>query len=292
MVDGYELTLTVLLSLNFVAELSSIPGRADFSHPDNREHEKYDLCVDAVQKILENMVSDRVKTAYLWIDFSCATREIKNSSDVILDKVLEVSDLMLTPLVDPQHATWQLSAGVVDHFVDYKATSWNGNPKSYLNRGWNRVEMFYSLDTPLTENPDGTFRFDLFRGECRYYRKKGIRPHLIFGTKEAKANQIPIVLAPLQVTQYAELNPLLGFFPVEKDKLIVQELVEHLKIDRRVVVEDYRGHIEGDKKFGFGVMTYANGNQYKGEFEDNMRDGRGRMMFANGNCMMCVDSHK
>lgn len=229
------------------------------------------------------MVSDQTQGCFIWLDYTCATREIKTSSDVILDKVLEVSDVMLTPLVDAQHANWELPVGITDYLVDYKATAWTGSLKSYVNRGWNRAEMFFSIDIPVAENADGSTRVELFRGECKYLLKKGKRPHLIYGTKESKAGALPIVLAPLQITQYADMNPLNGFFSVERDKLIVQELVEHVKFNRHTPVEEFRGSIdENEKKYGYGVLTYPNGNQYKGEFEEDMRDGRGKMFFANG----------
>ncbi|KAG6392899.1 hypothetical protein SASPL_147127 [Salvia splendens] len=42
-------------------------------------------------------------------------------------------------------------------------------------------------------------------------------------------------------------------------------------------------HWSGDRKHGYGVKHYSNGDYYEGQWERNLQDGRGRYVWSNGN---------
>ncbi len=60
------------------------------------------------------------------------------------------------------------------------------------------------------------------------------------------------------------------------------------KIDRRAgssekLTEPLASHLSNPPKYGYGNVTYANGDQYVGYFLNGLRSGPGRVYFANGN---------
>jgi hypothetical protein len=47
-------------------------------------------------------------------------------------------------------------------------------------------------------------------------------------------------------------------------------------------MKTYDGEWRGDKRDGYGVAKYCNGDVYEGEFRSNSRHGKGKMIFADG----------
>ena len=46
--------------------------------------------------------------------------------------------------------------------------------------------------------------------------------------------------------------------------------------------ESYEGEYINDKKCGYGIFKWGNGNMYKGNFFDDVRHGYGEMYWSDG----------
>ena len=44
----------------------------------------------------------------------------------------------------------------------------------------------------------------------------------------------------------------------------------------------YEGQWENNKKDGYGILQYSNGNRYEGQFKNGMKDGQGIEYFFGG----------
>ena len=113
--------------------------------------------------------------------FCCIDQDTDPGDELTqLDRLLRKCDIILTPIVDPDHASWKapqtLTPGV-GWLVDYKAAAWT----EYWTRGWCRVEAMLGAAYPVD---DGERRAAFFRGGLKTALLAGRRPHLLYGTKE------------------------------------------------------------------------------------------------------------
>lgn len=133
----------------------------------------------------------------------------------------------------------------------YNGVHWNGNNQyAYLNRGFCRLDLYYSVCIPLyrlTNQSDKEFKRHLkFEMDFAYQHRLDYRPHIVFGSKEslsakdprlkASYQHLPIVL-PMVTKSYLleELHPLKGFLrDMETDLprlLQMMEFIEQLYTD-------------------------------------------------------------
>ena len=80
--------------------LRSHPGAEGWDgrpHPDNAQHEKFQLTVEGVEKAWQAL-APRMTECYLWIDFSCDADPCGEQNQ--LDKIVQACDCIFTPIVD------------------------------------------------------------------------------------------------------------------------------------------------------------------------------------------------
>jgi hypothetical protein len=198
------ISLVVFISHCWLRGWSGAEGwdAATCPHPDNASHDKYKLCVDGMSKLIKTLAPGMTK-CYVWLDFGCMDQDGNPAGELKqLDEIVRCSDCIFTPI----HGMAEFPDIISDLYRDYKVAAWNGHVYGYTDRGWCRVEMFYGANIPLAvfANSD---RFDKFGAGLKKLAMQGVRPHLIYGTREVSENTPPKMLPPLQNSYFSQLNP-------------------------------------------------------------------------------------
>ena len=272
-------SLYIFMSHCWLRGWSGAPGWDGRPHPDTSNHDKYQLMVAAVEKIMSSLTT--MSKCYIWLDFGCIDQDAAACDELkMLDKIVGVCDLILTNVHDTQD--WDLPTAVYNLFEQYKSPAWNGSDYAYLSRGWCRVEMLYAANIPL-EN-DSAARADRFKAGLLGSVREGRRPHLLYGTREHKLVRYnPIQLPPMQNSWFDNYNPVNGKLTKESDRAEIQRLVAEIAPRMKRVTVGYDGaRNAAGKMHGRGVYRYADGAVYEGEFKDGKKHGRGVYRSANG----------
>ncbi len=136
-------SLYIFMSHCWLRGWSGAPGWDGRPHPDTSNHDKYNLMVAAVEKIMSTLTT--MNKCYIWLDFGCIDQDAAACDELkMLDKIVGVCDIILTNVHDTQD--WELPSTISNWFEQYKSPAWNGNDYAYLNRGWCRVEMLYAAN--------------------------------------------------------------------------------------------------------------------------------------------------
>ena len=305
-----SISLIIFISHCWLRGWNGAAGWDRRPHPDNANHDKFALILEAIDKHLIRQAPG-MREVYVWIDYGCINQNADPAGELKqLDKIVQSCDLVLTVIVDSYDSewkSWDLPPVISSWFKEYKAKAWNDCQYAYLNRCWCRVEMMYAANVPLSE--DTADRSKYFTAGLLQAVKANRRPHYLYGTREKMLNGPPIALEPLRNTFFDEYNPLTGSITKESDLDKIKELIEALqpyidanKADVGYVGERnaagqmhghgtetfangdvYVGEYKDDKRSGHGTYTYADGNIYIGEFEDDKRNGHGTFKFVDGN---------
>ena len=253
-------------------------------HPDNAQHEKFNLIVEGVEKAWQVLASGMTE-CYIWIDFGCMNQDADPCGELRqLDKIVQSCDCMFTPIVDSDWKAW----GDVWHSVNnllewHRAPLWIDGPFAYLNRAWCRMEMLYAANLDLHEDVEQ--RRDKFSAGLKSAAHKNFRPHLLYSTRESQAfgGLQPIMLPPLQNSFADTHSPATGAITKETDRVKIAELMGALEI--RHVSELYEGERDSDgQRHGHGRMTWASGDVYDGQWEHDKQNGVGVIIYADGSC--------
>ncbi len=154
-IEVYNKSLIIFISHCWLRGWSGAEGWDGRPHPDNANGDKFKLCVDGIRFIKQNMAPGMEK-CYIWLDFGCIDQDGNPAGELkMLDKIVEISDCIFTPIYDPDPTSWKLPPFINNIYKEYNSPAWIGTPHSYLNRGWCRVEMFYAANIPLF-NPHAT----------------------------------------------------------------------------------------------------------------------------------------
>ena len=169
------------------------PEYRGIKHPDNKNNDKFKLCIQAIQ-LIKNFQAPKMTNCYIWLDYCCINQD-GNPADVILnqlDQIVQTIDCILTPVHDEDYEKWELVNHNKGLIKQYKAISWNGGSDktktwdeikyAYVNRAWCRMEMFYAANVPL-RNHDSN-RIDKFALGLKISLEQNRRPHFLFGTRE------------------------------------------------------------------------------------------------------------
>lgn len=256
-------------------------------HPDNASDDKFKLCVSGIQKLKQSM-AHRMKECYVWLDFGCINQDGNPAGELEqLDKIVQCCDCIFTPILDREHASWQLPANFKNWFVEYQAKLWNDGPHAYLNRGWCRVEMLYAANIPILENTHSKEkRHTMFEAGLAYHCGNNRRPHFLYGTKEHEGvNVIPYLLPPLQHSYFTDYHPLKGNLSVASDVEHIEQLIAELQpyIDATKIKVGYKGDLNKQgKRHGHGMLIMDNGDIYEGEWKNGKKCGLGTLRYAEG----------
>jgi hypothetical protein len=256
-------------------------------HPDTVDNGKYILCIEGIEKILKTL-APWMTNCYVWFDYGCIDQDGDPAGELRqLDKIIQICDYIFTPIHDKDPSCWDFAKSIHNYYDDYKSSSWSGNPFSYLNRGWCRIEMFYAVNIPLLNavelnNKEDERKMKFSKG-FSFHRNAGYRPHILYGSKEHVTPGSSVkMLPPLQNSYFEKYHPAKGHLTKESDKLTIERLIEELKPFMKTVKEGYTGQEQGGKYHGKGTYMYANGDKYVGERKDGKMTGKGTFTFTNG----------
>jgi hypothetical protein len=213
-------------------------GSAKPAHPDDAKarHPKHALIVEAVERMQkQGWIPTEDDRIMLWVDFTCVDQDSDHPAMELNDnmaKIIGLCDAMLTPVVDAGWQAWskRVTREQLQHAHDplssYKARNWH----EYADRGWCRLEMFFSANVPVPE--DQTRRL---RGPLMDALKEQRRPHLVFGDRERALGEPPILLPKLDDKLYRSYLPTSGKLFNPKDKKIIGDNVQELEeINKRL----------------------------------------------------------
>lgn len=254
-------------------------------HPDNKNHDKYKLLMEAVSK-LRGGHSQGLKNTYLWIDFACIDQDGDPAAELRqLDTIIYHCDMILTVIVDDDHKSWSIGNSAEDSYLMYKSKLWTeqGSNKAYLNRAWCRVEMLYAATIPLEEYQFSEERLKKIDSGLKTAMLNGNRVHMLYGSKESFDDLFPIILPPLKYSNLKSFNPAAGFLSVENDRSKIEFLMDDLKKYERSLSLGYSGKVnEKGVRSGLGRFIFDDGSIYEGSWKNNLPDGQGLFKWPNG----------
>mmetsp|Transcript_59587 Transcript_59587/g.141783 ORF Transcript_59587/g.141783 Transcript_59587/m.141783 type:complete len:461 (+) Transcript_59587:135-1517(+) len=270
-------------------------------HPDDEHNHKCELITKAARSMVgKQALAPEGFGVAIWMDYACVDQDRSPSAELVdhLQQVIERCDLMLTPIVDPEHGKWEQ----VDHdlFQGYLAPAW----KEYWGRAWCRTEALLAATAPLH---DGTRRAEIF-GHGALYKalQAGRRPHFLYGTKELHMDRPPKSLPPLMNSFFQQYSPETGLLTKESDRVLIQTITRNARknaVDQKEMYEGgvddqglkhgngthtcpdgsvYVGQFHHGERHGTGVLTLPDGKVYEGPFQYGKRDGKGTFRFADG----------
>lgn len=301
-----ENSFIIFISHCWLRGWSGAEGWDGRPHPDNASHGKWFLCKEAITKTIKTQAPG-MKSTYVWIDYGCINQDGNPAGELKqLDAIMKVSDVMLTPIWDPQHRQWNKPASIGNWLLDYKAQGFQHDVQGYVNRAWCRMEMYFAAHVPLSDVQILKCENDLFAAGTKTAISLRRRPHILYGSKESENGDSLIFLPAMQDTYLSETSPMQGHLTNEDDRQRIKDLMDsfayHVKTSQVGYVGSrneqglkhgygkevfpngriYEGDYVNDKMQGQGTYVFANGDKYEGGWFDNLRHGEGVMFFANG----------
>ena len=278
-------SLLIFLSHCWLRGYPGSPGFEKKPHPDNVYHDKFNLMISAVNALIFSQTTNiKEENVYVWIDFASMNQDEDAAGELKqLKKIVQVCDLMLTPLVDYNHKDWAITPTKEGYLYDYKAAAWRDGKHAYLNRGWCRTEMLYAANVPVIKNTIN--RLSKFKNALAHAASQERRPHFLYGSKELNESKQPICLPPLQHSYLEKYNPIDGDLSYESDRKKIQMLLTELQpdIEAKKLVVGYVGPVdENGRPHGVGKEVLSNGAIYEGNFIKGLKDGIGRYIHVNG----------
>jgi len=280
-----ENSLLIFLSHCWLRGYPGAPGYDKKPHPDNPYNDKFKLMISAINALIFSQTKNiKEENVYVWIDFASMNQDQDAAGELKqLKKIVQVCDLMLTPLVDDNHQNWTLIPTKEGYLYDYKAAAWCDGKHAYLNRGWCRTEMLYAANVPVLKNTKD--RMLKFKNALAHAASQERRPHFLYGSKELSESKQPICLPPLQHSYLEKYNPIDGDLSFEDDRKKIKMLLTELQpdIDAKKLKVGYVGPVSATSRpHGVGKEVLANGSIYEGNFVDGVKDGVGKYMHVNG----------
>jgi hypothetical protein len=274
--------LVIFISHCWLRGWSGAEGWDGRPHPDNRENEKYRLCVAGINK-MRHSFARRLELCYVWLDYGCINQDGDPAGELKqLDEIIKCSDCIFTPIVD--HDEWEFVPTSAGYLRDYKAKKWCNEQEGYLNRGWCRVEMFYAANIPLSDSTTAS-KIEKFDAALKVAASAGRRPHVLFGTRELTTRRPPVIMPPLQNCYFEEFHPMKGYLSVETDRAKIGSLVSELLPYMKTVTTGYEGGTTSSGEYdGYGKLVYKNGDVYKGNWKKHKKHGKGEYQYIAGSC--------
>mmetsp|Transcript_29393 Transcript_29393/g.49611 ORF Transcript_29393/g.49611 Transcript_29393/m.49611 type:complete len:353 (-) Transcript_29393:732-1790(-) len=271
-------TFVVFISHRWLRNNPDDIGYRDRPHPDTSDHAKFKLIVDGVLQLWHD-ACPTLQSCFVWIDFSCLDQDKKPASEIKqLKKVLQLSDCIFTPIVDPIE-NWQYKETTNGLFADYQADGWKKDDNSYLKRGWCRLEMLYAANLPVKFSMQ---KGASFKGAFRTSLVAGRRPHYIFGTQDYEYKRRPMMLGPHKPNFAEEFHPLKGAFTVPSDLGRVRADMRYFRT-KTIATQGYSGDTNYlGQKDGRGKMVYGNGEIYEGQWRANKKHAHGKYTSLDG----------
>lgn len=190
---------------------------------------------------------------FVWIDFGCINQDDDPAGELEqLYHIIEMSDCLFTPIVDP-NPLWEYGKSK-NTYAHYKAAAWSEGPHSYLQRAWCRVEMMFAANIPYDK--EKWKKYTNYKRALEHNAvQRDARAHFLYGTKEVRDDAEPLTLEACKGEILEQFDPVKGDVTKESDKSKIRELVESLKLDRRVQQTYIGGRNDKGQKHGHGVWT-------------------------------------
>jgi len=267
---------------------------------DTQHHDKYKLLCESVEKLMTLLIPG-AKECYLWMDCICINENNGTESTSLppLDVIMENCDLILTPMFDPS-----VSDTIHNAEDPYEARPWGYGPEAYLGRAWCRLEMLYSLSLPLKnacekkrQTYHESFQFVLDR-ESR------ARPHLLYGSFEAKIDLPPLILPEQDIMFFNEYHPYKGKYSRHEDRILVISQMDRLQELLITKGDEYYKPFKSIFEFGNNpldrpntadstsstsvdglseeVVRLPDGSMYRGPWKAGKKHGKGTLQKVNG----------
>lgn len=272
----HDETFVVFVSHCWLRGHAAAEGYDGRPHPDTARGDKFRLIKKGIHKLWKQLAPGMRRCA-IWLDFACIDQDGQPAGELKqLDLLIACCDCLFTPIFEEER--WHHTTFNCDWYVDYKSPRWSEGPFAYLNRGWCRVEMFFSANIPVRHtSPE---RLEKFVEGLNFHLGKGRRPHFLYGNN--LENRSHIILPPLQHSYFEQLHPEQGHLSVASDLDKIRELVEELRPYMSFAQETTTGATLDGKVQGTGERQYANGDLYTGDFLDGLRHGHGRLETFDG----------
>ena len=217
----------------FVSHRWLSPAKDGSGHPDRKQgNPKFKMLKKAIDKLLKGKLKGM--RVLLWVDYSCLEQdgglEVMRGIDS-LPSYIERCDALLTPVVEAEGAKqwWNANTfkgGIRNLFEEYGSPAW----KTYLSRGWCRVEVFVAANAPMHPDCNSFLQLQGGQGERR-------RVHLLYGEFEMSGNNggNPRVLPPLQNKFLDDYDPTKGQLTCEADAEKIGRLMSAVEVKKAKV---------------------------------------------------------
>jgi len=271
----------------FVSHRWLRPSSSADCHPDDAANQKHTLICEACKRLRGSgetfAIPEHFRLA-VWIDFSCVDQDGNPAQelDQHMAALIEVCDMVLTPIVDYKHASWSMPLVWHNAIEVYQAEQW----KEYWQRAWCRVESLLAAVLPLQCGLD---RADNFHGGLRTGLRYGRRAHVVFGTKELETTTAgggkkpPIFLPPLIDATLRQYPPAEGALTCEDDRAVISRLTTMLLAGRVSTPPGYKGEFNDEgERHGEGTEVFESGEVYMGQWRNDKMHGRGIYTWVNG----------
>ena len=111
----------VFISHCWIAGWSGADQWRGVPHPDNKNNDKFELCVKGVSRAFQDLGHSYSK-CYIWLDFACINQDANPAAELKqLDQIVEACDVLFTPIVDKEWENWELKE------------TWRGMMVAYVN---------------------------------------------------------------------------------------------------------------------------------------------------------------
>lgn len=277
----HENTLFIFISHCWIAGWSGASHWRGYPHPDNKNNDKFKLTIKAIE-LAHCILAPQMENCYIWLDYGCINQDEDPAGELKqLNKIIELSDCILTPIFDEEWDQWEIKENHRGMFHCYEAKDWKIGPHAYLNRAWCRMEQFYAANIPLRK--DNSTRILKFKAGLKFAAQYGHRPHLLYGSRESNNNTCFKILEPLQNNLLDSFHPLKGAITKETDLIKIKSLLEELMPYMKTVTYGYDGELdEKNRPHGKGRHLYEDGHEYVGEWKNGKHHGKGKLTFTNG----------
>ena len=296
-------------------------------HPDDEELRKFRLIISAIESLSNGPrapIPDGTDVA-LWIDWCCINQDRRGESYVKREvrnvhNLIASCDLVLTIVVDPNHAAWRYPtvwaahegvsqvaslAAAGEKAVKVDEDEEDGGPDEsgtifglgitkqkpplyqYAAEEWSLYwsRAWCSTEQLLSATMPHTkpARAVMVRGALANAIKLGRRARVVYGTKEQEEGLLPICLPPFLKAVVDEWQPVLnGYIGKEADKKVVRDL----EIEGKKASAIKRYDTDGDGYLDDKELSVA----YDAEEEGwdggycGKGDGFGRYVNPDGSC--------
>lgn len=287
-----EESLVVFISHAWIRNDPEVIDYDGNPHPDTIDNDKLNILLLGLDAIMRNFATGMTK-CFLWIDYCCVNQDKSPATELKwLDKLMIFCDCVFTPIHDGDYEVWAdrtIQEDEASGFARFLPTAktdanqWSAGQKKYMDRAWCQLETLYGFHLPLIEDEFTEKRLCHTSGCLLYSLSNGLRPHILYGTRDWKNRLPPRVLPSATDSLFVCCDPMEGSTTNPKDKDVIKVWFNTLQPFKRTVVHGYEGERKHrGERHGFGIHRFKNGDVFKGDFRDDFFHGIGAYIYVDG----------